>query len=117
MGATHKKSSCDTSFMNTSQALSSARVFKKNLLDRGIPVHRVILFGSCARGVARDESDVDIAVVCNPFRETRHDENVEFLSVGHDTDMRIETICLHPEDLENRYSTIVQEVKKYGIEV
>lgn len=82
-----------------------------------MPVQKVFLFGSYARGKPHKESDIDIAVVCKPFRRTRHEENVEFLSAGHDIDLRIETICLHPEDLENKYSTIVQEVKKYGMPV
>lgn len=103
--------------MTRARGLSLASLLKKSLYERGFPVQDVLLFGSHARGKPHRWSDVDIAVVCEPFRKTRHEENVEFLSAGHDIDLRIETICLHPEDLEDRYSTIVQEVRRYGIPV
>jgi predicted nucleotidyltransferase len=103
--------------MTNSEGIALASALKEKLLAKGLPVHHVFLFGSFAQGKTHDWSDVDIAVVCDKFRDTRHEENVEFLSVGHDIDLRIETVCLHPEDFENKYSTLVSEVKKHGISV
>lgn len=75
------------------------------------------MFGSIAKGTSHAESDIDIAVVCAPFAAFRHAEHVAVSKYRWDIDLRIEAFCLHPEDLENRYSTIAQEVKQYGIDV
>ncbi len=100
-----------------SEALSIAKRYKQHLLDAGYPVRRVFLHGSLAKGRPHSWSDIDIAVICDPFGTSRHDENVAIGRERWDLDLRIEAICLHPEDMENRYSTIVQEVKRHGIEV
>ena len=48
---------------------------------------------------------------------TKHRENTEFMWACKDIDLSIETICLHPEDLENKYHVIAQEALEYGVEV
>jgi predicted nucleotidyltransferase len=103
--------------MRREDGIHLARKFKERLLEQQVPVRQVLLFGSVARGEASEGSDVDIAVVCDPFRATRLEENVEIARGREGIDLRIETICLHPNDLENRYSIIGQEVKRYGIPV
>ena len=75
------------------------------------------LYGSVAKGTAHPGSDIDVAVVCDPFRATRHEENMAVRQLRRDLDLRIEPVCLHPEDFEDRYSTLVQEVKRHGIGV
>lgn len=103
--------------MKREDALQRAQSLKRELLQRGFPVKSVFLFGSVAEGRATEQSDIDIAVVCEPFKRSRREENAEFLWTSKDIDLRIETVCLHPEDLENRYSTLVHEVKTHGIPV
>lgn len=94
-----------------------ARRFKNALLQKGYPVEKVLLFGSYAKGKERRDSDIDVAVVCKPFMQTRMDEMGQFWIVASDVDLRIEPICFHSEDLDEKYSTIVQEVKRTGIAV
>ena len=103
--------------MKQEEGIELARTLKQTLLQRNIPVRQVLLYGSVARGTTHTESDVDIAVICDHFRPTRLEENVEVSKARWDIDLRIETVCLHPEDLENQYSMIAQQVKKYGIPV
>jgi uncharacterized protein len=103
--------------MDITEALEKAAVLKKELLQKNFPITQVILFGSVAKRTAHKESDVDIAVVSKPFKNSRIEENAEFLWARKDIDLRIETVCLHPEDMDDKYSTLVQEVKKYGIPV
>jgi predicted nucleotidyltransferase len=103
--------------MKKEDGISLARELKKRLLKQGVPVQKVYLFGSVARGETHQWSDVDIAVVCLPFQPTRLEENVEVSKAREAVDLCIETVCLHPEDLLNKYSTIAQELKKHGIEV
>jgi HEPN domain-containing protein/predicted nucleotidyltransferase len=97
------------------EGLRRARLLKQELLRRGFPVKQLFLFGSVATGKATKDSDVDIAIVCEPFKNSKIRENAEFLWARKDIDLHIETICLHPEDFENKYSTLVHEVKTHGI--
>lgn len=103
--------------MKKKEGLSVARVFRDALKARGIPVQRVILFGSVARNEATEDSDLDLAVVCTPFASTRHEENMECRRMRWDIDVRIEPICLHPDDFKNRFFGLAQEVQKTGVEV
>ncbi|MDD5055760.1 MAG: nucleotidyltransferase domain-containing protein [Candidatus Peribacteraceae bacterium] len=101
--------------MKTIVGLRAARALRKRLEKKGIVLRNVYLFGSVARGNATAESDIDIAVVCDPYKATKHQENVEFLLEGKKVDMRIQTVCLRPEDFQNPYFTLAKEVEKYGI--
>jgi len=103
--------------MKKEEGIVLARKLKVKLRQKGIPVKTIYLYGSVAKGETHPWSDVDIAVVCPPFRPTRHEENLEVSKNRWDIDLRIETICLHPEDFENKYWSLPQEVKKYGIPV
>lgn len=98
-------------------ALRLLQKLKKHLVDRGIPVREVYLFGSLARNEPHEWSDIDVAIVHDQFADDRFEERAMVLQAEGDIDVRIETICLHPEDLANKYSTIVQEIKKEGIAV
>jgi len=80
-------------------------------------VREVLLYGSQAKGSAREDSDIDIAVVCDPFGSDRLEENVAVSRERWDVDLRIETVCLHPEDFQNKFFTLAQEVRRYGIPV
>ena len=61
-------------------------------------MQRLLVYGSVARDQATEDSDLHIAVVCAPFRSTRHEENMELRRVRRDIDARISPYCLHPED-------------------
>lgn len=97
--------------------LQIAKEIKNKLLASPYPIIRIYLFGSCARGETFKDSDIDIAVVCEPFNESRVKEVVTFYALIRGIDTRTEIIVLHPEDMENRYLTIAQEVKREGAEV
>ncbi len=103
--------------MKAIEGLHAARSLRERLLRKGVPVRNVFLFGSVARGAAREDSDIDIAVVCDPYKAAKHEENVEFLLEGKKVDMRIQTVCLHPADFDNPYFTLAKEVQRYGIAV
>lgn len=103
--------------MNRSSGLHLARSLKERLLDRGYPIRNVYLFGSVAADKASPSSDIDIAVVCDPFLDSKHEENVRFLLSGHELDVHIETVCLHPDDFANKYFTLAKEIERNGLAV
>ncbi len=46
-----------------------------------IDIEEVILFGSYARGDAKEHSDIDLAIVSDWFRDKPHIKNMQFLSL------------------------------------
>lgn len=91
------------------------RRYLQALKDGGIPVQEALVFGSHAKGTAHAESDIDVAVVSNRFGHDPHDERVRLMKLGRDISMAIEPHPFHPDDLNDRWSSLAQEVKKYGI--
>lgn len=82
-----------------------------------LPVRRVLLFGSVARGEARDHSDIDIAVICEPFDRSKVKEARQIYALSPDINAGVEFVILHPDDLQNPFSSIARTVEKEGIEV
>ncbi len=85
--------------------------------EHGLPINRVYLYGSYAKGKERDWSDVDVCIISPKFKE------VDSLSYLFDKlrrkDVRnlIEPIGFTPEDLKNKYSTLINEIKTTGVEI
>lgn len=62
----------------------------------------VIVFGSYASGTAREESDIDVAVVSPDFRGKREMDILEFLSRKTiNIDTSLEVLAFTPEELES----------------
>lgn len=91
--------------------------YQKALHRAKIPVSRLIVFGSRAKGTAHWYSDIDLAVVSPSFGKDRHRELVKLLGLRTDATLDIEPHPMHPDDLNDRWSTLSNEVKKYGIPV
>jgi len=103
--------------LEKSAALRIAKGMKERLIAGGVPVERVFLFGSAATGRIHRWSDLDLAFVCRPFGANRMEEYGVIAGAREDFDIPMDIVHFHPADMENKYSTIVQEVKRYGIEV
>ncbi len=99
------------------EGLQKAKLLKEMLIGADVPVQHIFLYGSVARNNAHEWSDIDIAVFCTPFRKTRHEENMEVRRMRREIDIRIEPICLHPEDIQNRYFGLPKEIQRTGVEV
>jgi predicted nucleotidyltransferase len=86
-------------------------LLKKN----GIKVSQVILFGSHTKGNAKPDSDIDIAVISSQFGRDKLKEMMLLRKLALEIDSHIEPLPFSPQDLEDRYSTLSQEIKKYGV--
>ncbi|MBI5003956.1 nucleotidyltransferase domain-containing protein [Candidatus Kaiserbacteria bacterium] len=97
--------------------LQSAARFRSVVESSGIPVQKMILFGSYAKGLANPRSDIDLAVVSPQFG---HDDVEEMQTLWKKTrfaDIRIEPYPLSPEDLEQSNSPVIEEIRAHGIVV
>ena len=101
--------------MNRHEALSVARRYKQTVEAAGIPFTSMILFGSAARDQMREQSDIDIAVIGTPFGHDRFTEMHELWRLRRPVNFRIQPIWFYPEHLNDKYSTLAQEIKRDGV--
>lgn len=103
--------------MKRDEGIHVAKQLKAHLMKKGLPIKRVMLFGSVARGDANEKSDIDIAVITEAFRSSRLREDGEILLASKDIDLRIETVSLYNEDLKRPFFALAREIERTGIEV
>jgi predicted nucleotidyltransferase len=97
--------------------LSKIDKFAQMVEQRGISVSKVILFGSHAKGKANPDSDIDIAVVSTQFGQDITEEMMMLRKIALKVDSHIEPVPLCPEDLDDNFSTLAQEINRYGIDI
>jgi predicted nucleotidyltransferase len=82
-----------------------------------MPIEKVVLYGSYAKGLATDESDVDVCFFLSSFDgEDRHDIIVKLFVLAHKYDLYIEPIAFEVSDLYDD-NPFVKEVLRTGIEI
>ena len=87
-------------------------VLYKGLLTRHFDLDSVILFGSYASGMQREDSDIDVAVVVNSIQEDFFTYAPLLWKLRREIDDRIEPILL---DKENDASGFLQQIQKTGV--
>ena len=103
--------------MNRDDGVCVAKRFKDLLLRKGYPVRRVVLYGSVANGTARQDSDIDIAVVTDAFDDSRLREGGAVLLASKEIDLLIETVTLHPDDFDRPFFALGRELERTGVEI
>ena len=79
-----------------------------------IHILEAVIFGSHARGKARDESDIDVALVSEAFTGDRFEDRRKIVPLRRKIDSRIEPIPFKPEDFSNG-GALVEEIKRTGV--
>ena len=83
--------------------------------EERLPIERVIIFGSHAKGTAQHWSDIDVCIVSPKFTNLLH--SIEFLLVKRNKEevlAGIEPVGFTRNDFNNGGS-FIQEIKKTGI--
>jgi len=87
-----------------------------NRLKRNYPgVRDVYLFGSYARGLADNESDIDIAVVFDELEDT-FDMQLRLMKLRREYDLRIEPHVFRSSDLDETHP-LSKEIMEAGLAV
>ncbi|KQC11375.1 MAG: hypothetical protein APR62_10010 [Smithella sp. SDB] len=97
--------------------LSAINKYIDLLKKEGIDVSKAILFGSYAKGTAKPESDIDIAIISSQFGKNNLKEMMLLRRIALKIDSHIEPLPFSPEDINDRYSALAQEILKYGIAI
>lgn len=91
--------------------------YAEELSRHDFPFSQILLFGSYAKGTAKEWSDIDICVVSNKFKGKQWDENERQLwKLKKNVDARIEPIGMTPEDLKS-WSPLAHEIRKHGVRI
>lgn len=97
---------------NTKKIVSK---YISEVVKSGIPVKSAYLFGSYAKGNSNSFSDIDICVVSEKFGKDYFRESVILGNLANNVDYKIEAVPMTPDDMNDKYSTLASEIKKYGI--
>lgn len=71
----------------------------------------IILYGSFAKGNAREDSDIDIAIVCDSLGDDFLEKSHQLFKLRRTIDTRIEPVLI---DKENDQSGFYEEILKTG---
>jgi len=86
-------------------------------LSKQIPIKKVVLFGSYAKGTTHKYSDVDIAIFSDYFKDMSRVDGIQFLLMSAvDYDIDIEPQPFTMEDYEEPVG-LVTEILRTGIEL
>lgn len=82
-----------------------------------IPIKKVILFGSFAKGTYDEGSDIDLAIFSDYFENLLRVEGTTYLLIqAQEFDLDLEPIAFTGKEYEDRLG-IVDEIVKTGIDV
>lgn len=79
-------------------------------------IEAIILFGSYAKGTQNEDSDIDIAVISNDFKDVIED-GAKLIGLTWKIDTRIEPHPITKEDYEKVSNPFIKEVVDTGIKV
>lgn len=89
---------------------------KECLENDGVHISKIIVFGSQAEGKDTDESDIDIVILSESFRNMSHSERVDMTTNAEIKTIKrfiipIDIITLSPEEFEEGVSLVSQFAK------
>lgn len=83
-------------------------------------IKQAYIFGSFAKGTAKDYSDVDLAIVLGSLRsseESPFDEDFEIFHEAQQYNSLLEVVCFLPDAFDRDGGSLIKRIKKEGIRV
>ena len=97
--------------MDNAEVIEKLKVYKK-LLSKHMKFDEMILFGSYAKGNARDDSDVDVAVVVKTLSGDYFSTRPLLWKIRREVDDRIEPVLIEKAHDESGF---LFEIMKTGV--
>ena len=97
--------------MDSAEVIEKLKVYKK-LLSNHMKFEEMILFGSYAKGNARDDSDVDVAIIVKKLSGDYFSTRPLLWKIRREVDDRIEPVLI---DKEHDESGFLSEIMKTGV--
>lgn len=89
------------------------REYTQRLVEKNIGVWRIYLYGSHAKGAARPDSDIDLAVFLDTDEIDGFREDVELMRLRWDIDLRIEPHAFARTDFDET-NPYIREIIETG---
>lgn len=104
--------------MAKSTVIDAVNFLEQRLMEKGLDISRIILFGSQAEGKATDESDVDALIISEDFQGKDVFERAEMTKYAEIATIKkflipFDIITLTPGEFESG-SSIIAEYAKTG---
>lgn len=96
-------------------AISLSKKYVDLLRSNGISVDQAYLFGSHAKGKIWEGSDIDVCVVSKFFGKNYQSEKSILNKTALKVDPRIEAVAYSTDDFANKYDSLADEIKRFGI--
>jgi len=104
--------------MGKNQAIRVIKEFINALKREGITIDRAILYGSHAKGNARPDSDIDVALISKGFGKDRVEEGMTLFKIAGKIDPRLEPVPFSTKMYEkDTWIPLVYEIKGTGLEL
>ncbi len=101
--------------MDKNQAIRIIRKFVRAVEKEGIEVERIILYGSCASGKMRADSDIDVAVISKNFGKDRVEEGMKLFRIAGEIDSRLEPVPISVQAFEkDTWIPLIYEIREKG---
>jgi len=91
--------------------------YKDELIELGIPVNNLIVFGSHVKGTQNKWSDLDVCVVSPIFGVDRLSERVLLTRISRNISDNIEPHPMCQKDLDDKFSPLSNEIRSYGVKI
>ena len=84
------------------------------LVKQNYSVNQIYLFGSYAKGNAREESDIDVAKILDKIGDDYLEQSTKLFQLRRKIDLRIEPVLL---ELNNDISGFLKEIQTNGLQI
>ena len=92
--------------------------FLKCLSQEGIPIQRVFIYGSYAKGEESKDSDIDVMLISEVFDKNDDQTVGKTWRISKSVDVRIEPYTIGRKRFsKDKFSPLLQIVKKEGLEI
>ena len=97
--------------MGYDEIVDKVQAYSQRVVQRYHP-KMIIVYGSYARGTATQDSDIDIAIICESLGGDYMENAFELFRMRRDIDLRIEPVLIEPDNVRNSfYNDIVKTGK------
>jgi predicted nucleotidyltransferase len=101
---------------STDAVIEIIKKYVHELRLHNISVDEAILFGSFVKGTARDESDIDVALISDAFTSDRFDNRRKIIPFRRAIDTRLEPMPFSRESFAEG-GALVDDIKGTGIRI
>ena|SRR3989338_4323767 len=104
--------------MDRKKFMKELKNFKENL-SKKIPVEKIVVFGSYAKGNIGKDSDADLLIISSTFEKVPFIERTKGLYKLWHIDVPYDFICMTPKEVEERKNgaNVISIAMKEGIAV